>query len=113
MAATDGATTEDTEAIAVEIKERLFIDVSRGLPAEGAVMPLWSSQGAGLSQPAKHSPSRPAETQTWGSIHLTWAVQVTLEALGTLQCRAVLWAALGSHYIPECWASHSQSGGWF
>lgn len=28
----------------MEIKERLFIDVSRGLPAEGGVMmPLWSS----------------------------------------------------------------------
>lgn len=31
MAATDGARTEDTEAIAQETKERLFIDVSRGL----------------------------------------------------------------------------------
>lgn len=43
VAATDGARTEDIEAVAVEIKERLFIDVSRGLPAEGGLMPLWSS----------------------------------------------------------------------
>lgn len=31
VAATDGTGTEDTEAIALETKERLFIDVSRGL----------------------------------------------------------------------------------
>lgn len=31
MEATDGARTEDTEAIALETKEKLFIDVSSGL----------------------------------------------------------------------------------
>lgn len=43
MAATDGARTEDTEAVALETKEKLFIDVSRGLHAEGRAIPLWSS----------------------------------------------------------------------
>lgn len=44
MAATDGVRTEDTEAAALETKERLFIDVSRGFKLrEGRAIPLWSS----------------------------------------------------------------------
>lgn len=119
MAATDGARTEDTEAIALET-ERLFIDVSRGLQAGGGgdtfVVPTEESPREQVYHSQQGiTPATLLRLRLGGwPIYLTWAVKATLKVPGTLQCKAVLWPAVESHCITGvCWASHPQSGRWF
>lgn len=93
MAAIDGARTDDTETIALETQEKLFIDVSRRPQSEGGGDTSVVRTVSGVSQLTQLAQLEaclqpPAHTQVWGLVHLSHLDCVSRDV--TVQCSSVV-----------------------